>query len=252
MNSITNHQINSDLKIDNLYYEGNIDLINRPKISIVGTRRPSHYTQIQTMKIASALCNAGFVIVSGAALGVDAIAHKGAFPNTIAVMANSLDITYPKTNANIINNIKKDALTLSEYKPTTKATRYSFVQRNRIVVYLGDILIVSEADINSGSIRSAEYAIKMGKKIFVLPHRLGESLGTNELVKNGYATTILNVDEFISSFAPTYMPKINDEILEFCKDGVFLATALEKFGDTIYEYEIEGKLKNDGINVYVV
>lgn len=254
MNYISKQQINKDLKIDKLYYQGNKTLLSKPIISIVGSRRPSKYTQIQTLKLASTLANAGYFIASGAALGVDAIAHNGAYPHTIAVMANSLDITYPKTNQKLINNISQNALTLSEYEPTFRATPYSFVRRNRIVVYLGEILIVTQADINSGSMRSVEYAIKMGKKIYVLPHQIGESKGTQHLLATNKAKCIYDIDDFIHELNPLHnlmTPNKPDEILEFCRDGVFLCDALERFGDTIYEYELEGKLKNDGINVYV-
>ncbi len=98
-------------------------------------------------------------------MGVDSIAHQNAGANnTIAIMANGLDIKYPNVNKSIITKIENEGLTLSQFKAGFKATPWSFVLRNEIVVSLGEILIVSEADLKSGSMRSVEYALKMGKK----------------------------------------------------------------------------------------
>ena len=136
------------------------------------------------------------VIVSGAAMGVDAIAHQNAIPNTIAVVANGLDIKYPAINKNLITQIETNSLVLSTYPKSSVARTYTFVERNELVVALGDVLIVTQADINSGSLRSVEFALKMGKKIYTLPHRIGESEGTNRLLNQGLATAIYNVDIF--------------------------------------------------------
>ena len=86
-----------------LFYKGNLDLLERPKVSIVGTRRPSIYTQNFTYNIAKALAQRGVCVVSGVAMGVDAIAHSGAgADNTIAVVANGLNIRYPVVNKELI------------------------------------------------------------------------------------------------------------------------------------------------------
>ena len=144
--------------------------LNKRKISIVGTRRPNSYTKEFTYKLASKLSDANVCIVSGAAMGVDAIAHQGATSNnTIAVVANGLDIRYPSVNKNLIVDIEKNGLILSAYKENEKARNYTFVLRNEIVVALGEILIVTQADINSGTLSSVEYALKMGKKVYTLP-----------------------------------------------------------------------------------
>jgi DNA processing protein len=131
--------------------------------------------------------------VSGSALGVDAIAHQYANNNTIAVMANSLDIKYPIFNSKLIRNIYQNSLALSEYQDTTEPTKYSFINRNRIVVALSKILIIAQADLNSGSLRSAEYAIKYNIPIYVLPHQIGESLGTDKLLQDGIAKPIYDI-----------------------------------------------------------
>ncbi len=201
-----------------LYHVGNLELLKQKKVSIVGTRRPISYTKEMTHKLSQGLARAGICIVSGAAMGVDGIAHKGAFPHTIAVMPNSLEYKYPAVNKTLIENIYKNSLALSEYEIGYKATKYSFVIRNRIVVALGDFLIITQADEKSGTMRSAEIAQKLGKEIFVLPHRVGESKGTQTLLKEGLAKPIHDIDEFIAQFSKN-IDKTQDYFLEFCKQS---------------------------------
>jgi DNA processing protein len=229
-----------------LYFEGDPTLLSKKMISIVGTRRPSLYTKEMTSLLAKKFAQIGYVVVSGAAMGVDALAHKGAFTNTIAVMANSLDLTYPAVNKKLINDMRNQSLILSEYPKTTPATKYSFVLRNRIVVALGECLIITEADLNSGSLRSFEYAKELGKKVYVLSHRVGESLGTQELLADGLATAITNLDEFVSSFGE--LVGIDDE-LSYFNTPKSLAQALEEFGDRVYEFELEGLVEIKNLRV---
>jgi DNA processing protein len=226
-----------------LFYKGNLELLKKTKISIIGTRRPSSYTKFQTAQIASKLSQRGVCIVSGAAMGVDSIAHQNAKANnTIAVMANGLDIKYPSVNKTIITNIEKEGLTLSQFKDGFRATPWSFVVRNEIVVALGDVLVVTEADLKSGSMRSVDFALQMNKKIYVLPHRLGESEGTNYLLQNSQATAIYDLDKFVSQFGSTCKEQ-TDEFLEYCKSNPTYEEALTKYGEKVFEYELNGKIK---------
>ena len=196
-----------------LFYIGNTQLLKKKKISIIGTRRPNSYTKEFTHKLASKLSSLDICIVSGAAMGVDAISHQAAkSDNTIAVVANGLDIRYPSVNKNLISSIEQNGLVISAYKAGEKARNYTFVLRNEIVVALGDILIVTQADLNSGSLTSVEYALKMKKKIYTLPHRINESLGTQELVKKGLVEPIYDIDEFIAQYTNTNkIEKTKDE-----------------------------------------
>ena len=114
-----------------LFYKGNLALLERPKVSIVGTRRPSAYTRQFTFSLARALAKRGVCVVSGAAMGVDSIAHEGAgSDNTIAVVANGLDIRYPVINRTLIESIEKEGLILSQFNDGFRATGWSFVVRN--------------------------------------------------------------------------------------------------------------------------
>ncbi len=223
-----------------LYSLGDITLLEMPRISIVGTRRPTQYTKEMTTALSRAFSEIGYVVVSGGAMGVDALAHQGAFPHTIGVMANSLDIYYPAVNKKLLQEMAKEALLLSEYEEGTRATKYSFVLRNRIVVALGEALIITQADENSGSMRSAEIALELGKKIYVLSHRIGESLGTQKLLAEKKAEAITSIEELISRFGKCVMQEESE--LAFFRTAPTLQESIEKFGDKIYEWELEGKL----------
>ncbi len=225
-----------------LFCKGNLDLLKRPKVSIVGTRRPSIYTQNFTYNIAKALAKRGVCVVSGAAMGVDAIAHSGAgADNTIAVVANGLNIRYPVLNKELIESIENSGLMLSQFNDGFRATGWSFVVRNELVVALGDILIVTEAELGSGSMRSVEYALKMGKEIFVLPQRLNESSGTNSLLRDGKAIAITDVELFASRFGEEANSDIEkDDFFYFCQALPTFEDTVSKFGDRVYEAELEG------------
>jgi len=236
-----------------LFYIGNIELLKKRKVSIIGTRRPTSYTKEFTYKLASKLSNAGICIISGAAMGVDALAHQGASSNnTIAVVANGLDIRYPSVNKNLIIDIEKNGLILSAYKEKEKAKNYTFVLRNEIVVALSEFLIVTQADIDSGSLTSVNYALKMGKTVYTLPHRINESLGTQELVKKGLIKVIYDIDEFIENVCGIKNIKIEDEVLEFCKNNPSYESAISKYPNKIFEYELEGKIKIENGKVLVI
>lgn len=240
-----------------LFAIGNLALLEKPKVAIVGSRNATFYSKDMAFKIAKSLSNTGVVVVSGGAIGIDTQAHKGAFPNTIAILATPLNILYPKINEKLLADISKEGLLLSEYNLEAKTSKYNFVLRNRLVVGLCDALVIVQADIDSGSMRSAEFAQRLCKPIYVLPHRINESDGTHFLTKNGIAKTIYNVDSFTSVFAKntSILGKngdMQDEVLEFCRKNSSLALCLEKFGDKIYEYEIEGRVKITQMKVVVL
>jgi len=236
-----------------LAYKGNLALLNRPKVSIVGSRRPSSYSKLYTTQLTKELSKRGVVTVSGGAMGIDSVAHYGAgASNTISVYATGIDIRYPAVNKTLLENIENQGLALSQFDDNFKATPWSFVTRNELVVALGDTLIVCEADINSGSMRSVEYALKMKKEIFVLPHRLGESEGTNQLLIKGLATPILDIDKFCLRFGLSIENDIpKDEFFYFCQSFPTLDEAISKFGQRVYEAELENiiSIKNGIISL---
>ena len=225
-----------------LFYKGDLSLLKRPKVSIVGSRRLSNYTREYTYRLARALASRGVCVVSGAAMGVDTVAHEGAgADNTIAVVANGLDIRYPAINKNLIESIENSGLMLSQFNDGFRATGWSFVVRNELVVALGDSLVVTQAELDSGSMRSVEYALRMGKEIYVLPHRLGESMGTNRLLVEGKATAITDIEQFASQFGRAVESHIKkDDFFYFCQTNPTVDETIAKFGERVYEAELEG------------
>jgi len=234
-----------------IYYIGNTSLLQNKKIAIVGTRKPNSYTKNITHNISTALSNNNITIVSGAAMGVDAIAHNASNNNTIAVVANGLNIRYPAVNKNLIQNIEQNSLILSTYEQNEKARAYTFVHRNELVVSLCDALIITQADLKSGSLTSAQYAIKMNKPIYVIPHRINESLGTQELIKNNQAKVIYDIDEFISSLGIQTTSIISDEFLDYCKNNPLYDEAINKYANKVFQYELEGKITIKDARIFV-
>ncbi|WP_321778964.1 DNA-processing protein DprA [Sulfurimonas sp.] len=227
-----------------LFFSGNLELLKKTKISIVGSRKPSKYSRLLTHKIASTLSKNGVCVVSGGAMGIDAIAHKSAGEeNTISVLPCGINIKYPSINKNLLEGIEKSGLLLSQFEKDFRATPWSFVVRNEVVVALGDVLVVIEAELKSGSMRSIEIALKMGKEIFVIPHRVGESEGTNELLKLGKAKAIYDVDEFVSRFASSeVLEKKVDDFIEFCQTNPTYDEALKIFPQRVFEAELNGDI----------
>lgn len=234
-----------------LYYKGNLELLDKPKVSIVGSRKPNQYAKHLIHQISAKLSSAGNVIVSGGALGIDTIAHKAAgLNNTIMVAGTGLDKRYPAINKHMIQEIETAGLVISQFESGIPSNRYNFPLRNELVVSLSDILIVAYADINSGTMRSVEYALNMGKEIYVLPHRLGESDGTNMLLQNNQAKAIYNLDEFINIFADDVSSNQNDPFLEYCQTNPIYDEAINKFEAKVFEYELEGKIVVKNGRVY--
>ena len=231
---------NGKLKFEDftLYYKGNIELLKKPKIAIVGSRRASKYAK-EITKILAKRLSQKYVIVSGGALGIDKMAHLGAFPNTIFVSPSSLDEIYPKSNKELILSIYKEGLALSEYDKNFKPFKHTFLQRNRIIVKISDFVIIAEANLKSGSMRSFEWAKGFGKKVYVLPHRINESSGTRYLAKNNLAEVIWDVDEFCKSLG-----------IEEKTNILGLNEALQKYGSSLYEMELEGKVEIKNGKVY--
>lgn len=235
-----------------LYYVGeHLELLDcAHKIAIVGSRSPNQYTKAFVLQLAAKIARAGGVVVSGGALGTDITAHIGAMPRTIMISPSSLDIIYPKSNQSTIKDIIKHALVLSEYESGYMPNKFSFLERNRIVVALSDIIIIPQADKFSGSMQSARIAGELNKPIFVLPHRLGESEGTNALLAEHKARAIYDINAFIKEIFGIEL--IEDDIITFCATNPSFEDALAKFGDKIYEYELSGKIERKMGRIYVL
>ncbi len=237
-----------------LYFKGDTSLLNKKKISIIGSRKPNQYARQKTHELAQKLSHHGVCIVSGGAIGIDATAHKAAgASNTIVVAATGIDKRYPSINATLIGEVEKRGLVLSQFAPTSPSTKYNFVLRNELVVALGEVLIVSYADLNSGSMRSVEYAQKMGKKVYVLSHRIGESEATNKLLQENQAEAIYDIDTFVKEFSEIHKKqKTEDDFLLFCKSNPTYEETLSRFPARLFEAELAGEIEIINAKVYLV
>lgn len=172
-----------------LFYQGNVDLLKRPKMAVVGARTASQTGTKSVQKIVSELGNQ-FVIVSGLARGIDTSAHISALKNggaTIAVIGCGLDVPYPKENKLLQEYLGKNHLILSEYVVGEAPLKFHFPERNRIIAGLSQGVIVAEAKMRSGSLITCERALEEGRDVFAIPGNIldGKSDGCHHLIKEG-------------------------------------------------------------------
>lgn len=234
-------------KPKSLYFKGNLELLSYPKVAIIGSRKMSVYTKNCVLELATTLKNAGVCVVSGGALGVDINAALGSLPLHIGVFANGLKHIYPRTNEKIIKEIYTKGLALSENEDAYMPQGFDFLLRNRLIIALSEAVVIAQADFQSGSMQSARLSLQMQKPLFVLPQRLEESRGTNLLLQDKKANLIADFRAFAAHFGELKEESYEDEFLQFCQKGVSVEQALQKYGEKLYEYELEGKIAIDGI-----
>lgn len=158
--------------------------------TIVGTRRPTGYGRLVGRRFSEQLAQAGVLIISGMARGIDTIAHESALAagmQTLAVLACGLDIVYPPDNAALLDRICEHGTIISEHLPGTPPIRTYFPARNRILSGLADAVIVIEASLKSGSMITASFAADQGRDVFAVPGNVlsRESEGCNRLIAEG-------------------------------------------------------------------
>lgn len=181
-----------DIVPDPIFTIGEISTLERPLVSIVGTRDPTAYGLRTTRAIASAFARAGVVVVSGMARGIDAAAHRAAIEcdsSTIAVLGTGIDVPYPVGHTELHRVIGERGLVISESPSGASAHKGSFPRRNRIIAALGKITIVVEAGHKSGALNTARHAIELGKTVAAVPGPIDspQSDGTNQLLRDGAA-----------------------------------------------------------------
>ena len=156
-----------------LYVYGRPDLTDSFPVAVVGTRRASAYGLNHTRQMAAELANAGVCVVSGLALGIDAAAHTGALDaqgRTVAVLGGALDQPYPAENRPLMCRILENGgSVVSEYPPGVSPTKYSFLQRNRIIAGMSLGTLVTEGPKRSGALNTAMRTIENGREVFALP-----------------------------------------------------------------------------------
>ncbi|ATO47968.1 DNA-processing protein DprA [Brevibacillus laterosporus] len=173
-----------------LYYRGNLDLLRKISIGVVGTRNPSAYGRDVCKMLVSSLAKSGMVIVSGVAKGIDTIAHQTALQHqaeTIGVLGNGLDQIYPAQNRLLYAQMAQHGLVISEYSDGTAPRTGFFPERNRIISGLCWGTIVVEAAAKSGSLITARCALEQNREVFAVPGSIFAkgSEGTHYLIKEG-------------------------------------------------------------------
>ncbi len=173
-----------------LFYKGNLQLLKRETLAIVGARDATNYGYHVLQELMPDLTKRGFVIVSGLAKGIDSFAHQFAISNqgkTIGVVGTGLDICYPKTSGNLQIEMSQHQLVLSEYPNGTRPAKFHFPMRNRIIAGLSTGVLVVEAKKRSGSLITAQQALDYGKDVFVVPGSIldGRSSGCHQLIQDG-------------------------------------------------------------------
>lgn len=178
------------------------DLLALPRVAIVGSRKPTPYGILVTEKFASELARAGVVIISGLAFGVDITAHKAAVAaggRSIAVLPSGLNKIYPATHAKIARSITENGAIISEYESSHRPMAHDFLDRNRLIAGLSDIVIVTEAAEKSGSLNTASHAMKMHIPIAAVPGAITSPMsnGANWLLKQG-AKVVTSSEDILS------------------------------------------------------
>ena len=182
-----------------LFYYGDISLLDKKSIAVVGARKYSNYGKRCTERIIASIIK-GKVVVSGLAKGIDSIAHQAAINNggkTIAVLGSGIDYCYPSENKELYEEIKKNHLLISEHPFDTLPSKDSFPMRNRIVVGLGDAMFIPQINTYlSGTMISINIGLGLGKEIFVVPHPLGDGTINNQMLNEG-ATLIESREQLL-------------------------------------------------------
>lgn len=174
-----------------LYVLGGASLFDRFPLAVVGTRRASGYGLRHTRSMARELAVQGVCIVSGLALGIDGAAHEGALDadgRTVAVLGSALDKMYPPENKDLMARIlEMGGSVVSEYPPGTAPTRYSFLERNRIIAGLSLGVLVTEAPARSGALSTAQRALDEGREVFAIPGDIDRATSQlpNRLIAEG-------------------------------------------------------------------
>jgi DNA processing protein len=248
------------------------ELLQRPTVAIVGSRKVTPYGHQITRKLAHNLAEQGIVIVSGLALGVDAIAHQAALEAgglTIAVLPSPIEQIAPRSHVQLAQRILDGGGALiSEYPDGTPPLRPYFVARNRLVAGLCDALLITEAALKSGSLHTARFALEQGKDVLAVPGNITNPIaeGTNNLIRAG-AVPITSTEDVLSvlqlrfkAIAPLKVAKganmYEQAIIDLLKTGVTDGEQLQRdskldiaaFNQTLTMLELSGKIRALGAN----
>jgi len=185
-----------------LYVKGEAALLGKPALAVVGARAATSYGQKIAGEIATGLAHQGMTVVSGMALGIDGVAHRGALAaggKTIAVLGCGVDVAYPAQHHELYDEIATQGALVSDYPLSTPPEGFRFPARNRIISGLCRGVVVIEAAKHSGSLITAELAMEQGREVFAVPGRVdsAKSEGCHRLIREG-ATLIHTVADIMA------------------------------------------------------
>jgi DNA processing protein len=176
-------------------------------VAIVGTRRPTGAGLEAAAALASHLAQAGFAIVSGLAVGIDAAAHEAALAtrgHTIAVLGCGLDLVYPQRNASLKERVRQRGTLVSEYDDGTRSRSFHFPERNRIIAALSKAVVVVEGSHRSGALITARLALEANRDVYAVPGSIRNPVaeGPNELIRTGQAALVTCAEHIFEYLAP--------------------------------------------------
>lgn len=253
-----------------LFYMGNIAVINKKSIGVVGARKCSNYGLTVTKLLTKELITNNITLISGGARGIDSVAHKTALENdgyNISVLGCGIDIAYPAENKKLFSKIAEKGVVISEFLLGTQPLRENFPRRNRIISGLSDGVIVVEASEKSGSLITARYANDQEKTVIAIPGSIlySGASGSNKLLRDGAhictdlqdLRTLLGL-EYVNVSRATDIPE-KSEILELVTDSpvhideIFKKTSFDR--GALYALLFEMQIKSEIIclpgNYYV-
>lgn len=257
-----------------LYFYGKIPEKRVKAVAIVGTRKPTKYGSEIAYRLAYEAAKRGAIVVSGLAYGIDSVAHRGALDAggiTVAVLGTPIDKIYPRAHVGLAEKIvEAGGVVMSELAPGAKFyPKVSFLERNRLISGLADVVVIPEAAERSGSLNTAAHALEQGREVFAAPGDITRpmSRGCNRLIMQG-ATPYLGVDDVLNFLFPPTRKSRRQATLLFgdteeetrilrlveagCTDGEVLINELAwsaaEFNRTVMMLEIKGRLKAMGCN----
>jgi DNA processing protein len=219
-----------------LYAKGRVELLNRSALAIVGSRNATPQGEANAQAFAQALSDAGFTVVSGLALGIDAAAHRGGLlgkGSTAAVIGTGIDRVYPPRNQALAREIAAQGVIVSEFPHGTPALKENFPRRNRIIAGLGRGCLVVEAAERSGSLITARLAGEQGREVFAIPGSIHSpmSKGCHKLIKQG--------------------AKLVDDVRDILEELGMVQTAIQPVAATRpREAEVDGLLNSIGYDTF--
>lgn len=189
-----------------LYVQGDPEILHYPQLAMVGSRNPSHGGRETAFEFARHLSQAGLIITSGMAGGIDTESHRGALQGsglTVAVTGTGLDIVYPAKNRPLAKQIAAQGALVSEFPTGTQPVAHNFPRRNRIISGLSAGTLVVEAALQSGSLITAKQAMEQGREVFAIPGSIHNPLakGCHHLIRQG-AKLVETGDDVLQELAP--------------------------------------------------